>query len=483
MKTISMSVFEENLNSAKKILNESAFVKTKYFSAFGKNAVLFYSDGVTDTPLIDRFIVEPLENAKKSLAISEKLIEKTLPHSELTFNKTLETAILQVFDGDCLILFDGAKFFLNVGSKKWEKRAVAEPPTSSVVKGPREGFTEDLMTNISLIKRKLKTPSLKFDFTEKGRFTRSKIAIVYIDEIAKKSVVDKIKKRIEEIDIDGVLDSSYLREHLQERKFSVFRQIGDTEKPDVLASKLLEGRIGIIVDGTPIVLTLPYIIFEDFQAADDYYSIPYAAAFLRVLRLMSMIVGVFMPGFYVAAQSFHLQFIPLRLVLTIASAVKGIPLSANIEMLFTLFIFELLNEASIRMPRYVGMALSVVGALVLGDTAVRAGIVSTPTILIMALSGIAVYAVPDERSTLSLMRLVFLLLSGSLGLIGLVSGTIVVSIYLARLANYDSPYLAPYAPNVKNDLNDGLLKSPVTITNTRPDAIPNKNKKRLIWKN
>ncbi len=478
-----MTKFEATLNYVENTLSNEAFIKKKLFTAFGKKAVLFFSDGLSDITTIDRFIIEPLENAKRKTVPNKELLSKALPHVELIFSDKLDDAVLKVFDGDCLILFEGVEIYLNAGTKKWEKRAVAEPPTSSVIKGPREGFTEDLMTNVSLIKRKLKSPSLKFFFVNIGRFTRSQVAVVYLDKIASKSLVEDIKEKLSKIDIDGIIDSSYLREHLQQRKYSVFRQIGDTEKPDILASKLLEGRIAIIVDGSPIVLTVPYIVFEDFQGADDYYSVPYAASFLRVIRFLSMAVGILMPGFYVAAQSFHLQFIPLRLVLTIASAVKGIPLSANMEMLFTLFIFELLNEASIRMPRYVGMALSIVGALVLGDTAVRAGIVSTPTILIMALSGIAVYAIPDERNTLSILRLAFLLLSGSLGLIGLVSGTVAVTIYLATLTNFGTPYLAPFAPKIKNDLSDGLLKSPATVTNDRPKAFFNKNKKRILWKN
>ncbi len=477
-----ISEFDDRASVLREKLSQEALIKEKKFVAFGKRAVLFYSDGLTDVALVDRFIVEPLLAEKARKAPEKSLILRVLPHVEITFETDFDSAILKVFDGDCLVLLEGAEFLLSIGSKKWDKRTVAEPPTSSVIKGPREGFTEDLMTNISLIKRKLKTPALKFLFCEVGRYSRSKVAIVFIDEIADQKVVSAVKKRIDAIDIDGVLDSSYLKEHLKERKLSIFRQIGDTEKPDILSSKLLEGRIGIVVDGSPIVLTTPYMLLEDFQGADDYYSIPYAASFLRVIRFLSMLVGILMPGFYVAAQSFHLQFIPLRLVLTIASAVKGIPLSANIEMLFTLFIFELLNEASIRMPRYVGMALSIVGALVLGDTAVRAGIVSTPTILIMALSGIAVYAIPDERNTLSILRLLFLLLSGSLGLIGLVSGTVVVTLYLATLSSYGTPYLAPFAPKISNDLSDGLLKSPYTVTNERPNAISNTNGRRISWK-
>ncbi|MBR2323470.1 MAG: spore germination protein [Clostridia bacterium] len=378
-----------------------------------------------------------------------------------------------------LRLLEGCEFYTLISTKKWAMRPVQEPPTSAVVKGPREGFVEDFLTNISMVKRRLKTPSLKFSMLKIGRLTNTSVAVVYLDGIADKKVVDSIKSKLSAIDIDGIIDSAYLREHLKGRQFSIFKQIGDTEKPDVLTAKLLEGRVGIIVEGSPIVLTLPYLLIEDLQSADDYYTIPFNATFIRTIRYISVMLGVFMPGFYVATQLFHLQFIPLRFTLTIASSVKGIPLSPNLEMLFTLFVFELLNEASIRMPKYVGMALSVVGALVLGETAVNAGLISMPTILIMALSGIAVYTVPDQRNTLSILRLFILLLSGAFGIIGLILGALVLAVYLTTLSNYDIPYLAPFAPFVKNDIKDGLLKSPAVITNQRPQSFNNKNKRRL----
>lgn len=475
--------YDVSIRKLNGVLTEDCFIKNKEFLISGKRAKLFYSDGLVDVEALDQFVVYPLSKLNRKSLITEKVLKSVITHVEISFEKNIDFSIMKVFDGDSLLVIEGVNCFSIIGAKKWEKRAVTEPPTSAVIKGPREGFTEDLQLNISLIKRKLKTPSLKFEFIELGKYSRTNVAITYLSDICDPNILFKVKERLNKIDVDGILDSSYLKGYLQEKKFSVFKQIGDTEKPDILSAKLLEGRIGIIVDGSPIALTLPYVVIEDFQSAEDYYSIPYHASFVRVLRFISMCVGVYTPGFYVAAQLYHIQFIPLRFLLTIASAVKGIPLSPNIEMLFTLFIFELLNEASIRMPKYVGMALSVVGALVLGDTAVRAGIVSTPTILIMALSGIAVYSVPDQRNTLSILRLVFLLVSGSFGLIGLIASTIIICFYLNRLSNYQAPYLSPYAPNVENDISDSLTKSPLTTTNERPHSYPNTNKTRLKWKN
>lgn len=464
-----------------KQLNMDSFVKKKEFLSSGKNVVLYFSDGLVDQFVLDDFVIRPLaqENRKN---LTEKAVTDMLLHLESRTETDVEKGIMAVYEGDSMLVVEGIDKFFMIAARKYSSRAISEPPTASVIKGPREGFTEDLISNISLIKRKLKTPDLKFEFLTVGRRTRTKVCMVKIAGIADEHIYNKLKERISQIDIDGICDSSYIKSFIKERPLSVFRQIGDTEKPDILQAKLLEGRIGVIVDGSPIVLTLPFMFLEDMQSADDYYIVPHRASFVRALRFFSMCVGVFMPGFYVGCQVFHASFIPLQFLMTIATARAGIPFSPNLEMLFTLFIFEMLNEASVRMPKYVGMALSVVGALVLGDTAVQAGIISTPTILIMALSGIAVYTVPDERNTLSTLRLVFLVLAGSLGIVGMLSGLVIITVYLAKMNNYGVAYLAPFAPYSKNDLKDGIFKAPMPVENDRPKSLNTENKTRLIWK-
>ena len=202
--------------------------------------------------------------------------------------------------------------------------------------------------------------------------------------IADDGLVTTILEKLKKISIDNIPDSAYLQKLLSDRKNSLFKQIGTTEKPDIFVAKLMEGRIGIIVDGSPLALTAPFLFLEDFQNSEDYYKSPYKTNMERLLRVVSIFIAVFLPGIFVAAQLFHMEFIPLKFLLTIVSSVRGIPLSPTYEMFFTLLIFEILNEASVRMPKYVGMAVSIVGALVLGETAVQAGIVSSPTILIMA---------------------------------------------------------------------------------------------------
>ena len=259
-------------------------------------------------------------------------------------------------------------------------------------------------------------------------------------------MVDELRKRINAINVDGIVDSSYVIKCISNRKTSMFKQVGSTEKPDIFSAKLLEGRVGIIVDGSPIALTVPFIFLEDFQSSEDYYINTYRANFARILRLSAVIISILLPAFFVAAQLFHLQFIPLAFLLTIVGSIKGIPLSPSVEMFVTLLIFEILNEASIRMPRYVGIAMSVVGALVLGETAVNAGMVSTPTIMIIALSGICFYVTPDLNETLSVIRLMFLTIAGFMGGYGIILLSAGLITYLSDFNSFGTPYLSPYAP-------------------------------------
>ena len=363
--------------------------------------------------------------------------------------------------------------------KQIAQRSVTEPPTGTSVKGPREGFTEDLRTNISLLRRRLKTGKLALDKMTLGKYTGTEVVVTYLSDIAKPSIVKAIKKRLAAINIDGILDSSYLTAQLERHNHSLFRQIGTTEKPDILAAKLLEGRVGILVDGTPICLTLPFLFIEDLQDGDDYYKRDYRIAFERIIRVIGAILAVILPAAYVALQEFQYQLIPLRFVVTLLNASSGIPLTPTLEMLLVLILFEVLNETSVRMPKYVGMAISVVGAIVLGDTAVNAGLLSSPAVLITAISGIGLYCVPDDSGTFSLLRILFVGVAGVMGIFGLTLALVAVMAYLTRIDSYGTPYLAPYAPFVAEDIKDGILQNDVTDMEQRPKSFPHLNNTRM----
>lgn len=445
------------------------------------SALCVYVDSITDKELLGLEVLAPLKKlcSEKSAAKTNiSHLAKAITLANVKTESKITDATNDILSGNAMIFIDGKNKAISVDLKKFEVRAISEPPTGLAVRGPRNGFTESIKSNLSLVRRYLKSPDLKVETFEKGRYTKTSIAFMYIDGISRPEIIDKIRQKIQEIDIDGIPDSSYVSKLLNERKTSLFKQVGSTERPDVLIERMLEGRAGIIVDGSPFALTLPYLLIEDFQAAEDYYISEYRANLVRALRVIAMIFSILLPSVFVAAQLFHLQIIPLNFLLTIVNGIKEIPFSPSLEMFFVLLIFELLNETSVRMPKYVGMALAVVGALVLGETAVNAGIVSTPAILIMALSGISIYAIPELVETTSVLRFIYLIVAGSLGGYGLILITAFLIIYLCSADNYGAPYLAPYSPVLLNDFQDGLYMNNVIGMVKRPEALGAKNKTR-----
>lgn len=446
------------------------------FTAGSKNALAVYVDSITDKETLGLQVIFPLKNANVSQSV--KKLAKTITCANVKTVTEIKEAANEVLNGSTVILIDGKTGGFAADVKKFDVRAIAEPPTELAIRGPRNGFIESIKTNLSLVRRYLKTTALKIETTEIGKYSSTTVAIMSIDGITDPSLVKKIKNKLENVKIDGIPDSSYVSKILYERKNSLFKQVGSTERPDVLIERMLEGRIGILVDGSPFALTLPYLLIEDFQTAEDYYISHYRANLVRALRVLAIFLSVFLPGLFVAAQLFHLQLIPLNFLLTIVNSIKGIPLSPSLEMFFLLLIFEILNETSIRMPKYVGMALAVVGALVLGETAVNAGLVSTPAVLIMAMSGISIYTVPELTETTSILRFIVLLIAGSIGGYGIVLTEAFLTCYLCASENYGVPYVAPYSPLILNDLQDGIYMSDVTSMPLRPQALNAKNKRR-----
>ncbi|MBR6736929.1 MAG: spore germination protein [Clostridia bacterium] len=470
---------DKNIENNKSLLNKELNSQDVIYFSFnvnGTSALAIYLESLTDKELLGEQVIKPLyllENLSSVKSVTKAL---TLPEcKELYYIKDCTKKIVE---GDAVILIDGFSSAFTVATKKPSVRAVAEPPTASVLKGPREGFVENILINTSLVRQRLKSPKLKVEKLTVGKQSQTQIELVYLTNVANDSVVNGLREKISKINVDGIIDSSYVIKCITNRKTSMFKQVGSTEKPDIFVAKLLEGRVGVLVDGSPIALTAPFIMLEDFQSSEDYYINTHRANFSRVLRVTAVIISVLLPAFFVSAQLFHLQFIPLSFLLTIVSSIKGIPLSPSVEMFVTLLIFEILNEASVRMPRYVGIAMSVVGALVLGETAVNAGMVSTPTIMIIALSGICFYAVPDLNETLSVLRLMFLTVAGFMGGYGIILLSAGLLTYLNDFTSFGAPYLSPYAPLNLNDLGDGIIMDFYAEQTKRPEFLKSHNKIR-----
>lgn len=442
----------------------------------GRRFLCVFADALTDKDLLAEQALRPLRGYAG--APEAKTVAQNVLSPEVRTDKQTKTLAEEVLAGNPVLLWEGADEGLIVGTKKVTVRAVTEPPTDVAIKGPREGFIEDVKTNTSLVRRRFKTGELQIETVTVGRRSATCVAVCWLEGTCRKDVVDEVKRKLEAIDIDAVPDSSYLTRFLSERPYSLVKQVGTTEKPDIFCAKLAEGRAGLLVDGSPIALTVPYMLVEDFQSSEDYFVPAYRATFTRLLRLFALLVAIYLPAFYVAAQLFKLQLLPVKLLLTIAGSIRDIPLSPSLEMLLVLLVLEVLNEASIRMPKYVGMALSVVGALVLGETAVSAGFVSTPAIIIVAFSGIGLYAVPNLIEETSVLRLAMLLAAGSVGTYGIILVSALCLVYLVTTENFGVPLGAPFAPFLRRDLRDTFLKYNLLSLKQRPSALASPNKRR-----
>lgn len=444
-----------------------------------KNCLFAYLDGNIDKVLFEQDVVRPLKNAERLSSPYLETLQNTVAYSDEIKVVPIENAPGEIALCDIAFFIEEDDNAYIFSLRKPSTRAIGEPPTSSVMKGPREGFVEEIKTNTSMIRRRIKSPDLVMKSFQVGRYSATTVAVMYVHGIADENVVKTICEKIRKIDVDGVVDSAYVLSFIQTRKNSFFLQAGTSEKPDVVSAKLLEGRIAIVVDGSPIVVTLPYLVFEDVQDGYDYYSGDWRASMIRVFRFLGAMLTIFLPGVYIALQTYHFQLLPLKFLMTLMSATTNIPFPPAIEMLLVMTLFEILNQASIRMPRYFGISLSVVGAIVLGDTAVKAGLISSPSVLVVALSAIGIFCVPDQVGAMSILRFLFLCISAVMGFVGIIILALVIIAYLASLDNFGTPYLAPYAPRISPDLQDGLMKADSSSMELRPYSIPTANRRRI----
>ena len=440
---------QNNIAAIKALLPAEDVLVFSFALPSGRACAAVFTDGVTNKELLGEQVAKPLGTYEGEETFEE--LAKAVAAPENKEGGDFASLAEEILDGNAVLFIDGLDRTLVIGVKTVPARAVTEPPTDIAIKGPRAGFVEDLKTNMSLLRTRLKTPELLFITVKIGRRSRTKVVLCYLKNIAREEVVRNIRSRLERIDIDGVPDSSYVALFLADRRHSLFKQTGTTEKPDILAARMLEGRVGILVDGSPIALTLPYLLIEDFQASEDYFISPFRASFTRFIRLFSLILSIYLPAFYVSAQLFKLQLLPLGLLLTIASSIQGLPLSPSLE----------------------------IAAAGDGDTAVNAGILSTPAILIIALSGICLYTVPNLIETTSLIRLLMLLAAGSVGTYGIVLLTAFLLYYLFASESYGAPLLAPFSPMIENDLKDSFLKFNLRALRDRPVPLRGKNKRRF----
>ncbi|NLV86133.1 MAG: spore germination protein [Clostridiales bacterium] len=474
---------QKSLDSIKDSLGNSCDVKTHTFK-FGPekrfSGAIVFIDGLVSSSTITESILRPIVSWQPiyKLGFSEDELAdlvsgELLCAGEVTKVSLLSELTLGCLSGDTAILLDGCPFGLVVSTKGWEKRNVTEPQAETVVRGPREGFTENLRTNTALVRRKLKSENLRVENLIVGRNTQTDICIMYLDGIADPKVIETVKYRISGLDVDSILESGYIEEYIEDAPFSPFATVGYTEKPDVVAARLLEGRVGIVVDGTPIVLTVPMLFIENFQTTEDYYTRPLYASLVRILRFIGYLITVFLPAIYIALINFHQELIPTTLLFTIANAREGTPFPALLEMMIMIFAFEILREAGIRLPRPVGQAISIVGALVMGDAAVSAGLVGAPILITVAITSVAGFLVPAQNDSASLLRLIMMLLASFAGWYGVSMGFLAVLLYIGSLDSFGTSYFDGFAWST--NLQDSIVRMPLWSMVRRPKDIARNN--------
>lgn len=444
-------------------------------------AQLIYIKGLSNIEEMDSSVLTPLmKNTEQSTVDPKTLLEQRLSVAEMTKIESFDACIEQLSVGNPILLLDGDEQGLALGLAKWSKRAVEEPSGELVVRGPREGFTETLLVNTSLLRRKVKSPQLKMKNLMVGRYTQTAIMLAYIEDLADETLIEEVCQRLGRIVIDGILESAYIEELIRDHTYSPFPQVLVTERPDTAVSSLLEGRVVILVDGTPFVLIAPTTFFSLFQSGEDYYHHFMISTATRWLRYLFGWISLLLPSFYVATITYHQEMLPTTLLLNLVNAREAVPFPALVEALLMEITFEGLREAGLRLPKQVGAAVSIVGALVIGQAAVEAGLISNHMVMVVALTGIASFTIPRYSIAipLRLLRFPIMLLAGTFGLVGIMMGLLAIMTHLCTLRSFGVPYLSPIAPMKGRDMKDTLWRAPLWMLNTRPHLTGDYNKYR-----
>ncbi|WP_308639908.1 spore germination protein [Paenibacillus silvisoli] len=445
-------------------VNERLDINYKSLSRIFHNCadIVFRPLKLTDNSDILLVYIEELTDSNKlEQIISACIISRD--HDRLTQFKAvvhLSEIVAKVLKGGTAILIDGSPYAYLADLAAFKQRAISEPSNEASIRGPREGFTEDLKTNLGLIRRKISHPKLKFERHQAGELTNTDFVVAYIEDKVKPELLQEVHARLQAIHTNQLMDSGYIEEYIEDKSLSLFPQIQNTERPDTVSASLLAGRVAIIVDGSPNALLLPMTFWSGFQAAEDHYERFLYVTAVRLLRLLLAIMSCLLPSVYVALTTFHPQMIPLALMLSISASREGIPFPTVIETLLMELMFEGLREAGLRLPKAIGSAVSIVGALVIGEAAVQAGFISAPIVMIVAGTGIASFAFPSYSLALPfrILRFPLLIVGGFLGLYGVAIGVIFILIHLVTLKSFGVPYLKPVAPIGRHFWKDAPIR-------------------------
>lgn len=465
--------------------NSSEIVK-RTIDIKNKKIAYVYLESVSSDDKVSNFFMKDISDYVKNKKVSffDNLfnsLENSIPNSHLNIIEKYDDVFYYLSSGYTVIFVDGEERCIAIETKSELDRGVNESSSEAVIRGPKDSFTENNSKNLGLIRKRIKDPNLWFDETIVGRRTKTKITVAYLQDVADKERIDNIKQQLESIDVDGILDSGYIREFLLRNNKSAFPQFKSTERPDLACAALLDGKIIILVENSPFVLITPGLLIDYLHSPEDNYQKPINVNFTRMLRFMAFILTIITPGFYIAVTTFYQQMIPNELLISIALQREGVPFPTAFEILMLIIIFEILRESDIRTPNAMGAAISIVGALVLGDAAVSASIISPIVVIIVAITAISglLYTDIDFVNATRYWRIIFIISSMIAGLVGFVIAGILFVTKLCSLELGNVPYLTPISPFYYNDQFNFLFRKSKDKVKYRPKFLSEKNRVRL----
>ncbi|WP_336789487.1 spore germination protein [Paenibacillus sp. MMO-177] len=458
MSQIDISAIKEKLGNSNDIVFKE--FQIEYADRLRK-VHLFYADGLVNTGSVQDFILETLMVEFPTLDTSQHPVLDLLTAGDVEEVTSTDTMYYNLFSGHVILIWDSTKI-LSIAMNGIKDRAVSEAMTETVSRGPKESFTESIRTNTALVRRKIKNPDLWLENMRIGKVTQTSVSMMYIKGIVTDKIVDEVRDRLSRIDIDGVLESGYIEELIQDSAYSPFPTMYNSERPDVIAAELLEGKVAIFVDGTPHVLVVPALFISFMHSAEDYYQRADISSLIRILRFMGIFIALLGPSLYIAITTFHQEMLPTQLLIGLAAQREGIPFPAFIEALVMEITFEILREAGVRMPRTMGQAISIVGTLVIGQAAVEAGIVSAAMVIVVSITAISSFVVPAMNMSISIRMIRFVLmgLAASFGLYGIILGIFALVLHLCSLRTFGVPYMSPFGPFIAEDTKDTLFRLP-----------------------
>lgn len=476
-----------NYTNLKNILGESEDIKWRDL-VLNQNSdmciKLVYIDGLVNSSDISDYVIKPLlelesfKQAKNLDDVIKLLQDGTIYFASQSSTTDINKASAEVVSGAAILLFESQNTAFIFETKGVDKRSIMEPAVENVNKGPKDSFIENYRTNTATVRSKLKVPDLMFESMVIGDRTRTTVSIVYIKSITSDEILKKIREKLQSLNVDNVLTTSIIEDVMSEDETSTLPQILTTERPDTFCADILEGRAGILVDGLPFGFIVPGTLNQFMQTPEDYSRRFVVSSFIRIIRFTSLLLGVFLPGFYVAVTTFHSEFIPTNIILFIAKSREGVAFPVAVEALGMIIAFEILFEAGLRIPKSVGMTVSIVGTLVVGQAAVDAKLVSPSILVVIAMASIASFTLPNQdfSNSVRLWRIIVTIFSACAGLVGLVISIIILSYELCRLTPFGVPYMSPFVGNEgKHVLNDTIFRFPSKYNLKRPECLKPKD--------